>query len=126
MPWKETSPMVERMKFVVDYGAGLFRVSELARQHGVSRKTAYKWLRRFREEGPAGLEGRPPVADEIWNRTPNEIEMRLVAFRRKHVEWGPRKILDTLGKRHPGVDWPAASTVAAILKRNGLVEGRRR
>ena len=30
MPWKETSPMVERMKFVVDYRAGLFRVSELA------------------------------------------------------------------------------------------------
>jgi len=39
------------------------------------------------------------------------------------VDWGPRKILDVLGKRQPDVEWPATSTVAAILKRNGL--GRR-
>jgi len=118
--------MVERTKFVADHATGIYRVSELARQYGISRKTAYKWLVRFEEEGPAGLMGRPPIADEIWNRTPSGVEERLVAFRRKHPDWGPRKILDVLEGRHPEVPWPAASTVAAILKRNGLVQGRRR
>ena len=126
MPWKEMSPMTERMRFVADYLEGVYRVSELAQRYGVSRKTAYKWLKRFEEEGPGGLQERAPVAEEVWNRTETTVEEALVAFRKKHVDWGPRKILDVLGKRQPDVEWPATSTVAAILKRNGLVEGRRR
>ncbi len=118
--------MVERMKFVADHMRGIYGTSELARQYGISRKTAYKWLERFEEEGAKGLEGRPSVAEAIWNRTPLEMEGRLVAFRRRHPDWGPRKMLDTLGRRHPELGWPAASTVAAILKRNGLVQGKRR
>jgi transposase InsO family protein len=126
MPWKETSPMVERLRFVADHSEGLYGVAELSERYGVSRKTAYKWLRRFEEEGPGGLEARAPVAEEVWNRTPVEIEAALVAFREKHVDWGPKKILDVLEKRQRGVAWPAVSTVAAILKRHGLVQGRRR
>lgn len=118
--------MTERMRFVADYLEGVYRVSELAQRYGVSRKTAYKWLKRFEEEGPGGLQERAPVAEEVWNRTETTVEEALVAFRKKHVDWGPRKILDVLGKRQPDVEWPATSTVAAILKRNGLVEGRRR
>ena len=63
MPWKEMSPMTERMRFVLDYEKGLFGMSELAEQYGISRKTAYKWLERFYEEGAAGLEDRLPVAE---------------------------------------------------------------
>ena len=118
--------MTERMRFVADYLEGVYRVSELAERYGVSRKTAYKWLKRFEEEGPGGLQERAPVAEEVWNRTERVVEDALVAFRKKHMDWGPRKILDVLGRRQPDVEWPATSTVAAILKRNGLVEGRRR
>ncbi len=126
MPWKETSPMVERLRFVADHSEGLYGVTELSERYGVSRKTAYKWLRRFEEEGPGGLEARAPVAEEVWNRTPADVEAALVAFREKHVDWGPKKILDVLEKRQRDVAWPAVSTVAAILKRHGLVQGRRR
>jgi transposase InsO family protein len=126
MPWKETSPMVERLRFVADHSEGLYGVSELSERYGVSRKTAYKWLRRFEEQGPGGLEARAPVAEEVWNRTPVEVEAVLVAFREKHVDWGPKKIRDVLEKRQRDVAWPAVSTVAAILKRHGLVQGRRR
>jgi transposase InsO family protein len=126
MPWKETSPMVERVRFVADHAEGVYCVSELSERYGVSRKTAYKWLKRFEEEGPGGLEPRASMAEEVWNRTPEEMEAVLVAVREKHPDWGPKKIRDVLEKRQGDVDWPAVSTIAAILKRNGLVQGRRR
>lgn len=118
--------MVERLRFVADHAEGLYGTSELARRYGVSRKTAYKWLNRFEEEGPGGLEERAPVAETVWNRTAEEVEALVVAFRRKHGDWGPKKIRDVLGKRERDVELPAISTIAAILKRHGLVQGRRR
>lgn len=126
MPWKETSPMVERVRFVADHAEGLYCVSELSERYGISRKTAYKWLKRFEEEGPGGLEPRACVAEEVWNRTPEAMEAVLVAVREKHPDWGPKKIRDVLEKRQGDVDWPAVSTIAAILKRHGLVQGRHR
>jgi transposase InsO family protein len=50
----------------------------------------------------------------------------LVALRRKHPTWGPRKLLAYLAKRAPEEAWPSASTVGEILKRHGLVQERRR
>ena len=46
MPWRETSPMEERLDFIREYESELFTMTELAAQYGISRKTAYKWLER--------------------------------------------------------------------------------
>lgn len=124
MPWKEESPMVQRMRFVRDYEEGLFGMAELAERYGISRKTGYKWLKRFEEEGEAGLMGRPCVALEVANRTEEGIEAEVVACRRKYG-WGPKKLLEVLKRRSARRDWPARSTVAEILKRHGLVTSRR-
>lgn len=118
--------MFERMRFVLDYEAGEFRLTELAERYGISRKTGYKWLKRFLEEGPSGLEERSRAAALVANRTDIEAERLLVEFRRTHPTWGPRKLLYTLVKRHPEVVLPARSTVAEILRRNGLTDGRKR
>jgi transposase-like protein len=56
MPWRETSPMQERIRFVRDFRSGLYAMTELCERYGISRKTGYKWLRRFDAEGAAGLE----------------------------------------------------------------------
>ena len=42
MPWKETCPMEERMKFVVYYLEQEYSMSALCRGFGISRKTGYK------------------------------------------------------------------------------------
>lgn len=118
--------MTERMRFVLDYEKGLFGMSELAEQYGISRKTAYKWLERFYEEGAAGLEDRLPVAERVANRTGREVEQLIVQLRDKQQTWGPKKLLATLERKHPHLNLPARSTVAAILKRYGLVETPRR
>ncbi len=118
--------MAERMRFVADYLEDVYWLTELAERYGISRKTAYKWLRRYAESGAAGLEARRSVASQVWNRTDREVEEALIVLRKKQPRWGARKLLEILGGQRPEVAWPAASTVAAILKRNGLVEGRRR
>jgi transposase InsO family protein len=124
MPWKESSPVDLRLRLALDAETGLYRMSELAEQYGISRKTAYKWLGRWLEEGVDGLKDRPPVADVIANRTSADVEGWLVALRHRHRTWGPKKLLNVLERKHRGVELPARSTVAEILKRRGLVCSR--
>ena len=50
----------------------------------------------------------------------------MLAARRKHPSWGAPKIRARLEAEHPGIVVPAASTIGAILKRNGLTTGRKR
>jgi putative transposase len=58
MPWKETTEVKERMRFVIDFEGRLFSMAELCQRYGVSRKTGYKWIERFDEEGIEGLQDR--------------------------------------------------------------------
>src|SRR5258708_9710179 len=56
MSWKETCVMSERMKMISSYMGGDSAISELAAEHGVSRKTVYKWIERYEEGGWSALE----------------------------------------------------------------------
>ena len=58
MPWLETSPMDQRMQFIVDYQRGLQSMTELADRFDISRKTAYKWIERHETGGATGLADR--------------------------------------------------------------------
>lgn len=127
MPWKETSAMTERMKFIVDVERDEFTISHLCRVYGISRPTAYKWIERYEEEGPSGLVDRPRAPHHHPNAVPGEQEEQIVAFREKHKTWGPGKLLAGIRLEHPELEgWPAASTVGEILKRHGLVVPRKR
>jgi transposase InsO family protein len=116
--------MKERIRFLSTRDTGLYGMSELCERFGISRKTGSKWLDRFEQEGVDGLKewSRRPHRSPI--RTPEEIERLFIQVRKAHPMWGPEKLLDVLGYRHPELELPARSTVAAILKRHGLVKGR--
>ena len=58
MPWMETEPMKERMRFVAEVERGLYSMSELCERYGISRRTGYKWRDRYEAKGPAGLQER--------------------------------------------------------------------
>lgn len=58
MPWKETCIMDERMEFVAACLSGEDTMTALCERHGISRKTGYKLLGRYRVEGPSGVEER--------------------------------------------------------------------
>lgn len=123
MPWVE-SRVDARAQFFAAYASGKWSVVDLARRHGISRKTAYKLIGRVCEEGPEGLLDRSRARRTQDHRTPEEIERRIVREAHRYEKWGPRKILGLLKEEHPSVAWPAKSTVADILQRHGLVRHR--
>jgi transposase InsO family protein len=125
MPWTDTDPMTERHKFLLAVEDGLFSMTELCERFGVSRKTGYKWVRRYREEGVDGLRDRSRAPVHCPHRTPEATCQLLIDARQTYPRWGPKKILAYLTPRHPTVVFPAASTVGDILKRAGLVPPRR-
>ena len=95
---------------LVDRIRGGEPVQEAARAIGISRTTAYKWLRRFREEGPSGLLDRSSAPRRIPHRTSTKRERAIRQLRRT------RLLMRRIARRLP----MALSTVAAVLKRLGL------
>lgn len=126
MPWKETGPMEERMKFMLMYQEDGWSMTDLCEMFAVSRKTGYKWRERYEELGMEGLRALSRAPRSHPNAVAAEIEAAIVALKSKRPKRGPKKLLALLQRQQPDVPWPARSTIAAILKRHGLVRPRRR
>lgn len=125
MPWKETCPMEQRVAMVGDWLKNKSAVTELSRMYGVSRVTIYKWLNRFKQEGPAGFQEHSRAPHQHPNAVPEEMVQLLINARLGHQKWGPKKIKAWLKERYPEEEWPALSTISVIFKREGLVKPRR-
>lgn len=126
MGWKGVTVMDQRIRFLSDYLEGLYPFTELCRHFGISRKTGYKWVGRYRDYGAEGLEERSRRPHSCPHQTDDKIVEAIVRARRKHPSWGPKKLLWLVEKRHPDWRLPAISTTADILKRKGLIEPKPR
>ena len=121
MPWKESSVMDERMRFVVRLIDGESMAS-LCREFGISRKTGYKIFERYQECGLEGLSDRSRKPYRYANQLPAQLEAAIVATKREKPHWGARKIKERLLRQLPHeIRVPAISTIHAVLDRNGLV-----
>ena len=125
MPWRCRSIMDARMEFVTLVKEGGRSIADAAKECGVSRQTAHRWLKRYDREGQEGLRDRSKAPHVIPHKTPEAIEERVLQVRRQYPTWGPRKIRAWLTRREPGPAWPAASTMGEILERAGMVIPRR-
>ena len=134
MPWKESDAMTERAKFVLEWHRrwkqqqGSVNVSELSRMFGVTRPCAYRWISRFRDGGfkVAALTERSRRPRHSPTAISERMQDNLVAARKLHPTWGPRKLRAWLVDRSPQTQFPAASTIGDVLARRGLVTARKR
>jgi transposase InsO family protein len=101
-------------------------MTELAAQYGVSRKTGYKWVAAYEADGWTGLQDQSRRPHHSPHATDADVVEALLAVRRRHPRWGPKKLLVVAQRRHRGMTWPARSTLAALLKRHGVVTPRPR
>lgn len=106
-------------------------MSEVCRELGVSRKTGYKWLERYRAQGLEGLAdmSRRPK-QQSKDAVDGEVVLRVLELRKAHPRWGPKKLVAIL-KRDPKMKKqkrkvPSVRTVARILERAGVPAARRK
>src|SRR6266567_6258644 len=125
MPWKASSVMEEKLRFIFEHDLGEQTMRELCQRYGIARETGYVWLRRYRATGIAGLGEHSRAAHQHANQTPEAIAQMVLELRQAHMHWGPRKLKRILERDEPGRSWPAASTIGALLKREGLVVARK-
>ena len=126
MPWSETDRMEQRARFVLDALQRKFTISELCYRYGVSRKTGHKWIKRYKKEGAAGCDDRRRSPRVHPNATDPKIARLIIKARRANPGFGARTLRQVLVDDHPGIDWPCASTIGEILKRNDLIRKHRR
>jgi transposase InsO family protein len=120
MPWKEWSLMLLRREFVELAIQSEANVKQLCDRFEISRKTGYKWLKRYREAKESGLRDRSRRPQHAPGRSAVEVEARVLAVRDANPAWGARKIRTRLEALSSG-EVPAGSTIHAILRRHGRV-----
>jgi transposase-like protein len=126
MPWREPSPMEQRVEFVREYATELFTMTELAAQYGISRKTGYKWVAEYEAHGALGLCDRSRRPHHSPHATEAALIETVLALRRRHPRWGATKLLAVAARRDPAAAWPSRATVCTHLKAHGLVAPARR
>lgn len=119
MAWKESDRVSLRQEFVRLASLESANVTELCRRFNIARKTGYKWLARWRKEGDDGLADRSRRPISSPNKTETSLEELVIELRRKHPQWGGRKIRRRL--LNLGHAPPSASTITAILNRRGMI-----
>jgi putative transposase len=126
VPWQVSSLMSERLAFVQACLRHRDSVVEVCAQFGISEKTGQKWLKRFRTGGVAALAERSHARHTQAHRMVATVAARVVALRRAHPLYGPRKLYDWLVQHHPAEHWPSPSAIGALLQREQLVRSARR
>ena len=122
MPWKESTPVEERLRFIGRLLEGE-PMASLCREFGISRKTGYKIFDRYKEHGQQALNDRSRRPIRYADQLPQQLESMIATAKRSKPHWGARKIRDRLVRRLDGdIRVPAKSTIHAVLDRHALVE----
>ena len=101
-------------------------IASVCDRFGISQKTGYKLLNRFRNEGLAGLEEKSRARISHPYSISAEVADQIVAIRRKYPHYGSQMIHDLLVRTEPERHWPAASSIGELLKRAKLIKPRKR
>ena len=99
MPWKVGTPMSLRKEFIALAQSDGVNMSELCRRMEISRKTGYKWLRRYAQAGGQSLHDLPRRPHSSPQQTSREMEERIIALRQAHPTKGAHVLARMLQDR---------------------------
>lgn len=120
MPWRESSVVEERLRFVVLASRQERTIKDLCAEFGISRQTGYVWLRRYRADGAKAMADQSRRPRQSPRRTVPKVEQRVVELRRRWPDWGAPKLAQLLADEPGGVQL-SVRTVHRILERQGLI-----
>jgi len=115
MPWEVPTMSEQRIAFVHCVIHLHHRVSDACQSFGISRKTGYKWLKRYRQNPHQPLDDQHKRPRICPHQTDPQCERRIMAVR-DEFGWGARKIHAFLTQRD--IDMPSIATINQVLKRH--------
>ena len=118
--------MDQRVAFIADWLRDEWTMTELAARYAISRKTSYRWVARYAADPEQGLAERSRAPHAHGRAMADDLRAAVLALRRAHPSWGPKKLQAILKGREPQRGWPAVSTLGDVLRRAGLSQPRRR
>ena len=127
MPWRTSNEEQQRRKFCEEalHQKGSFE--QLCKSCGIRRQTGHKWLKRLKEEGHKGLKNRSRRPHQLRGaRSQQEWKARLVALKRRHWSWGPKKLHKVLGKLYGSRAVPGVASLGRWLAKEGLTRRQAR
>ena len=96
-------------------------VTEVAERWGISRQSLYAWMNRYAAGGLEGLTDRSHRPRSCPHQLPAAVEVRICELRRRHPDWGPRRLHHELGR--DGLEpLPSRSAIYRTLVRHQLIE----
>ena len=125
MPWNTKSSNQMIREFIQKAIQPDVTMAELCREYNISRKTGYKWLNRYRQEGEGGLRERSRCPLNKANKISEEVLLRIVRVRVVHRYWGADKMHSVLTREHVE-PLPGRTTIHRVLKEAGLIHLPRR
>jgi transposase InsO family protein len=126
MPWRESSVVEERLRFVVAASRKERRFSELCGEFGISRQTGYVWMKRYAAGGSSQVVDRSRRPLHSPARTSAEVEHAVVELRQRWPDWGAPKLHAVLQRERGGSSPIAVRTIHRILQRHALIRDRDR
>jgi transposase len=121
MPWKETTAMEQKIEFICEWRTGKYTITELCKNFGISRPTAYKLISRFENQGYEGLKKQSRKPFTHPNATNEDIVNGILKLKEKHPRWGAKKIRRLMFNEYSEDEIPSVVTVHNILRKNGFV-----
>jgi transposase InsO family protein len=130
MPFTEQNIMDQRIEFCILASKAESNMSKLCFRFKITRRTGYKWLSRYLEEGLPGLIEMSRRPHFFPNQTPGPIDKYVVGLRENDPEWGAKKLRKIILNHkdqglYPYSMVPCRATITKILKRNGMVPSNR-
>ncbi len=126
MPWKIINTMDQKIQLVADWQKQIFSLTDLSQKYGISRPTVYKLIERYNQFGIEGLKEQSRAPKTCPHKTPKKVINLVIQEKLKNRKRGPRKIRAQLKRQHPELELPAISTISYWLKKEGLVEKRKK
>lgn len=127
MPWKEFLVSETRAQFVRSCKGKGESFASVCRRFGISRKTGYKWSKRFSAGGLKALVDASRRPRRRGKMHPLFWRRRLRKVRLGRPRWGPKKLRRRLQKAFPRARRvPAVSTLARWLLECNLVKKPKR
>lgn len=128
MSWSVRGLKDARVEFVLVAVEADTNMSAACREFGISRKTGYKWLHRYKSAGLDGLvdQSRRPRSSPL--QLSGDAVVVLVKLHEEHEDWGPKKLRARLirGNSCPDGKVPSLATVARLAHRMGWTEAKGR